>query len=99
MFWARFFVDITFFILVRMVFLNLIGGIIIDTFGDLRDELNNRDQDEKTICFICGLTKWQIEKRGQSFQKHTKKVHEKWQYLYYMSRLNSEDKSNFTGFE
>jgi|266.fasta.fasta_contig_21_6118322_length_611_multi_3_in_0_out_0_1 inositol 1,4,5-triphosphate receptor type 1 len=47
-----------------MVFLNLIAGIIIDTFGELRDELNMRDKDSKTVCFICGLTKWQVEKKG-----------------------------------
>lgn len=41
-----------------MVFLNLIAGIIIDTFGDMRDEMNMRDKDAKTICFICGLSKW-----------------------------------------
>lgn len=32
-YWGRFFLDITFFFLVKMVFLNLISGIIIDTFS------------------------------------------------------------------
>lgn len=41
-----------------MVLLNLISGIIIDTFGELRDEMNERSIDKNTICFICGLTKW-----------------------------------------
>lgn len=57
-FWGRFFVDITFFFLIKMVFLNLIAGIIIDTFGEMRDKLNERQKDAKTVCFICGLTKW-----------------------------------------
>ena len=36
-FYGRFFFDITFFILVQLIFLNLIAGIIIDTFNELRD--------------------------------------------------------------
>lgn len=63
-YWGRFLIDISFFFIVKMVFLNLIAGIIIDTFGELRDELNMRDKDSKTVCFICGLTKWQVEKKG-----------------------------------
>ena len=39
-FWGRFFIDVTFFFIVKMVLLNLIAGIIIDTFSQLRDELN-----------------------------------------------------------
>jgi inositol 1,4,5-triphosphate receptor type 1 len=70
-----------------MVFLNLIAGIIIDTFGELRDELNDRDKDAKTVCFICGLTKWQVEKKGQDFQRHKKTVHQKWYYFYFMFSL------------
>lgn len=57
-YWGRFFIDVTFFFIVKMVFLNLIAGIIIDTFSELRDELNTREKDSKTVCFICGLTKW-----------------------------------------
>lgn len=63
-YWGRFFIDITFFFIVKMVLLNLIAGIIIDTFSELRDELNEREKDAKTVCFICGLTKWQVEKKG-----------------------------------
>lgn len=98
-YWGRFFVDVTFFVIVRLIFLNLIAGIIIDTFSDLRDELTNRDQDARTVCFICGLTKWQIEKKGQDFQKHINSKHDKWRYMYFMTKLNQEDKDTFNGFE
>ena len=38
----RFFYDLTFFILIVIIWLNLIFGIIIDTFGTLREEKNLR---------------------------------------------------------
>ena len=37
-FTARFFYDLTFFILIIIIWLNIIFGIIIDTFAELRDE-------------------------------------------------------------
>lgn len=38
-FWGRFFFDISFFFIVKMFLLNVIAGIIIDAFSELRDEL------------------------------------------------------------
>lgn len=35
---ARFFYDITFFIIVSTIGLNVVFGIIVDTFSELRDE-------------------------------------------------------------
>jgi len=33
---------------------NIASGIIIDTFGQLRKDLNTYNEDQSTICFICG---------------------------------------------
>ena len=57
-FWGRFFFDISFFFIVKMVLLNVIAGIIIDAFNELRDELNNRSNFKNNQCFICGLSRW-----------------------------------------
>lgn len=32
----------------------IISGIIIDTFAQLRDEAANIKEDKESICFICG---------------------------------------------
>lgn len=39
-YWSWFFFDVGFFILLKMILLNIFSGIIIDTFGDLRDKMN-----------------------------------------------------------
>jgi hypothetical protein len=38
LFYGRFFFDLSFFILIIIILLNIIFGIIIDTFAELRDE-------------------------------------------------------------
>ena len=47
-----------------MILLNVVAGIIIDAFSELRDELNKRSNFNNNNCFICGLSKWQLEKKG-----------------------------------
>ena len=52
--WLRYIFDITFFLIIKMAFLNIIFGIIIDTFAGLRDEKAQMEDDMRNICFICG---------------------------------------------
>ena len=47
--------DMLFFFVVIIIVLNLIFGVIIDTFADLRTEKNNKEEIIKNTCFICGL--------------------------------------------
>lgn len=47
--------DLSFFVVLIIIVLNLIFGVIIDTFGDLRTEKNEKEDILKNTCFICGL--------------------------------------------
>ncbi len=98
-YWSRFVFDLTFFIFIQLISLNIVSGIIIDTFSELRDELTLRKYDEKFMCFICGLNKWQIEKRGETFLTHRKYTHNLWDYVYFMIRLNSVNSHSVNGIE
>jgi hypothetical protein len=46
--------DLLFFFIVIIIVLNLIFGVIIDTFADLRSEKQKKEEVLKTTCFICG---------------------------------------------
>ena len=54
MFVGRVIYDLLFFFVVIIIVLNLIFGVIIDTFADLRSEKQNKDEILKNTCFICG---------------------------------------------
>lgn len=41
----------------------IVAGIIIDTFGLLRDNENSKLKDMERICFICGLNKEIFERQ------------------------------------
>lgn len=52
---ARVVYDLLFYFIVIIIVLNLIFGVIIDTFADLRSEKQKKEEILKTTCFICGL--------------------------------------------
>jgi len=110
-FTKRYFFDLFYFVIIIIVLLNIIFGIIIDTFADLRDQktlkgkiffliINLRvDYDEKNICFICNIDRTLFEKQGENFEDHTRIEHSLWNYLYYMVYLNTKNKLDYTGTE
>ena len=98
-YWGRFFFDISYFFLIQMIALNIFAGIIIDTFGEMRDLLTERRDHKYNKCSICGLDRWQIEKDGQNFGNHKRYVHNLWEYLYFMIRINSVSPKSFNGIE
>lgn len=54
LFIARVIYDLLFYFVVIIIILNLIFGVIIDTFADLRSEKQQKEEILKNTCFICG---------------------------------------------
>ena len=79
--------------------MNLIFGVIIDTFGDLRSEKQEKDYTLKNTCFICGLDRSKFDNNTVSFDEHTKLEHNLWHYLYFLILIKVKDKTEFTGPE
>jgi hypothetical protein len=52
---SRYLLDLTFFLVVLIVVLNLIFGIIINAFSSLREESKARIANTTETCFICGI--------------------------------------------
>jgi hypothetical protein len=46
--------DLSFMLIITLLFSNIIFGIIIDTFAGLRDEAAVMEDDTKNVCYICG---------------------------------------------
>lgn len=61
---ARVVYDLLFFFIVIIIVLNLIFGVIIDTFADLRSEKQKKEEILKTTCFICGEAPSRCTARG-----------------------------------
>ncbi|OQV23241.1 Inositol 1,4,5-trisphosphate receptor type 1 [Hypsibius exemplaris] len=98
-FFARVLYDLLFFFIVIIITLNLIFGVIIDTFADLRTEKQHKDDVLRNTCFICGLERSAFDNKATSFDYHYMREHNLWSYLYFMIMLQVKDPTEFTGPE
>ena len=64
--------------------LNMVFGIIIDTFRELRKKAAVVELDIANICFICGAKKNELEKSNINYENHVSDEHYIWNYVYYM---------------
>jgi len=95
-FWPRFFFDFSFYIIIIVILLNVVFGIILDTFGQLRDERDAFETDIKTKCFICGVQANTFQQKALGFEYHIKREHNMWNYLFFFVHLDEKNKDEYT---
>lgn len=93
-FWKNFFLELTFFILVKLILINVINSIIINTFNDLRSKYVSRLYQEENICYICSDSKWRIQKAGVDFDNHRENAHNVKSYAFYLIYLELKSQSS-----
>ena len=88
---ARFFYEELYFFILVVLMLNMIYGIIVDTYSELRNKVEKFNRDKLEVCFICGIDKETCEKKGEKFEEHLNNIHNLWIYVEYMIGLKFVD--------
>merc|ERR1719191_960511 len=101
---SRFAFDVAFFVIIGTVLLNIVFGIILDSFGALRDETQSRQEYFETTCFICGLKSSAIDNAARQkgvpgWDHHTKYEHSMWNYMYFIFLVRNKKVVDYTGPE
>ncbi|XP_066527985.1 ryanodine receptor 2 [Hoplias malabaricus] len=91
--------DITFFFFVIVILLAIIQGLIIDAFGELRDQQEQVKEDMETKCFICGIGSEYFDSVPHGFESHTQQEHNLANYLFFVMYLINKDVTEHTGQE
>jgi hypothetical protein len=98
----RWLLDTSYYIIITIGMLNLIAGVIITTFGQLRENKIRRMDDTVGVCFICGIDKQTFDRASDEpdgFKTHIKVDHNIWNYLYFIFMLWEQDKDDDDGLE
>ena len=98
-FMGRFFFDVLFFLLISLYIGKMFLSFIIDTFGELREinAQNIEDRDDK--CYICQITRDECLMKNIDFETHIEKVHNMWNYVYFLNYLYLNNPLNFNWIE
>ena len=96
----RYVLDIGYFLLM-FIMLNIVGGIMIDTFSELRTLMIERIHETENFCFICGIENVTFDRsigRG-AFKHHISQCHHMWDYLKFIIYIWEQDKDDDDGLE
>lgn len=91
--------DITFHICVVWIMGNIFFGIIVDTFADLRDRNQIRENDINNVCYICQIDRDTCVTKNIDFDSHILNDHYVWNYVYFLTYLHLNNSSQFKKLE
>lgn len=91
--------DITFFFFVIVILLAIIQGLIIDAFGELRDQLESVKDDMESNCFICTMDKGYFDAVPHGFETHVQQEHNLANYMFFLMHLINKPDTEYTGQE
>lgn len=94
---ARYFSDMIFYITVILLLLNMVNGVIVTTFSQIRQERETKEEDKENKCFVCSINRVEFEKRKISFEDHNNKEHSYKTYIKYLLHLKfkNEDEMDY----
>jgi hypothetical protein len=88
---SRLLLDDLFFVLIIIILVDLVFGIILNSFDELRHRNQKYKYDKKNYCLICHSNKKVLENIHVDFNDHINSVHNVWNYVEYMISLKLKD--------
>eukprot|EP01017_Pseudomicrothorax_dubius_P023569 TRINITY_DN2514_c0_g2_i2.p1 TRINITY_DN2514_c0_g2~~TRINITY_DN2514_c0_g2_i2.p1 ORF type:complete len:193 (+),score=69.19 TRINITY_DN2514_c0_g2_i2:69-581(+) len=88
-----------FYLFLNVIMTEVILGIIVDSFGQLREEKNAMQDDMTNTCFICSLHRSEFARVSDGFEPHIERDHNPWNYVYFLYALEKKDETEYNGVE
>ena len=98
-YFLRFFYDLTFFVLINIIILNIVFGTIISAFAALRDARHKLLQDIQNNCFICSLPRTTFDNIPNGFMVHKEQEHNTRNYIYFLYNVRFKLRRRLMGME
>ena len=98
-YWTEFIANYAFFFIVMLIVLNMINGIIVDTFQDIREQNNAINEERVNACFICSLHRSKFEIKGIDFEYHTSQEHNIDNYFRYLLKILKTDEHDLNSID
>eukprot|EP00826_Nyctotherus_ovalis_P040925 TRINITY_DN4071_c0_g1_i2.p1 TRINITY_DN4071_c0_g1~~TRINITY_DN4071_c0_g1_i2.p1 ORF type:complete len:191 (+),score=69.75 TRINITY_DN4071_c0_g1_i2:80-652(+) len=83
-----------------ILIVQILAGLIIDKFGEIRENSENMEEELKNNCIVCGEGADVVERdTGKTFNYHKEYVHNLWYYILYIGYLRKKPKDEFNAME
>lgn len=86
-YWSEFLFDWIFYFSLILILLNIINGIIVDTFQALREQNNEKEYVKNNVCYICSIDRSKFEMKGVDYDYHLVREHNILNYFHYIIKV------------
>ena len=98
LYYPRFLFDMLYYAIIILVIRNLVQGVIVDAFGDMRAQKTALDEEMNHTCFICGSSRQTME-RAKGWAHHFLNEHSLFAYMAFVIYVTSKEEKDCTGLE
>ncbi len=92
-YFGKFFFSFTFWVIIIVIIMNVILGIILDAFGQLRDDRNNQLKEIESFCLVCGEAEEVFQTNSKNFVEHKKYDHSLYSYVCFLTVILTHPKN------
>ena len=94
----------TFFVWCGILLFNIIAGLMLNAFGQLREDAGKREECYADTCFVCGFDRKDYDNLNlgsefPSFDEHKSQDHNRWNFIYFIDYIQTKDETEYTGAE
>lgn len=98
-YYFRWVYDVSYFIFIDIITINIMFGIIIENFEALREESHRLHHDIENTCFICSLPRTNFDNIPNGFEMHKTKEHNTKNFIYFLYNVRFKPQRNLMGIE
>jgi hypothetical protein len=99
LYYPAFIAEWLFYFSIILIMLNIINGIIVDTFQALREQNNLKSDIQENVCYICSLNRSKFEIKGINFNYHKYTEHNILNYFFYIFKLQLTDEQDLNSLD
>lgn len=99
LFWGLFIFQWVFYFTIVLIMLNVINGIIVDTFQDLREKNNKRKDIKENQCYICAIDRINFQINSLDFVAHQEFEHNLYNYILYLINIHKIDEHDLNSVD
>ena len=92
---AQFFFNIILYLIIHLIFFNVILASITSSFDKMRETNNEKEYNIKNVCFICQKKRNDCINDEEDFNKHLFK-HNKWKYIIFICSILLKGKNELS---
>ena len=86
----RLFIDVSWWVIITLILVNMISGIIIDSFAQLRAIDDGLRAQLETKCIICESDASELNTQGSGYRRHIMEEHNLWNYVWLRLALRNK---------